>query len=243
MLDQLAKMDMSIYFQTVIFLIFIALLLRLQWKMGSLGHVLANVLRYAVLLFIFIYLFLNWASDVNPTLRKSSILIMTLINLYLLWQVLLAAVELPYRRALRSCVDGICTGTDLEQAFSTGRRFYKLRYFWASLTCGTAPWRFLRGIAAERTRDDLHRVFVNLDPKTSVFGANLFVHFLKHRLDADKSQPAEKRAERLRLIETLDKDAWLSENTSEFLHQLLTAPQDLQESGLKSALKDAGKLA
>ena len=83
MLDQLAKMDMSIYFQTVIFLLFIALLLRLQWKMGSLGHVLANVLRYAVLLFIFIYLFLNWASDVNPTLRNSSILIMTLINLYL----------------------------------------------------------------------------------------------------------------------------------------------------------------
>ncbi|KAF5032805.1 hypothetical protein DSECCO2_613350 [anaerobic digester metagenome] len=69
------------------------------------------------------------------------------------------------------------------------------------------------------------------------------MHFLKHRLDADKSQPADKRAERLRLIETLDKDAWLSENTAEFLHQLLTAPQDLQESGLKSALKDAGKLA
>lgn len=243
MLDQLAKMDMSIYFQTVVFLVFLALMLRLHWKMGSFAHIFANALRYAVLLFVFIYLFLNWASDVNPSLRSSSILIMTLINVYLLWHVIVAAVELPYRRALAGCVDGICTGTDLERVFAAGKRFYKLRYFWTSLASGNAPWRFLRGIAAERTRDDLHRVFVSLDPKASVFGASLFTHYLKHRLDADKGQPAEKRAERLRLVETLEKDAWLSDNTGEFLHLLLTAPEDLQEVGLKTALKDAGKLA
>ena len=242
MLDQLAKMDMSIYFQTVIFLLFIALLLRLQWKMGSLGHVLANVLRYAVLLFIFIYLFLNWASDVNPTLRNSSILIMTLINLYLLWQVVLAAVELPYRRALRSCVDGICTGTDLEQAFSTGRRFYKLRYFWASLTSGTAPWRFLRGIAAERTRDDLHRVFTGLDPKASVFGASLYFQFLRSALNADKSMPGDKRSERQRAVEALARDQWLSEKTSDFLHHLLASPEELLDAGLKESLRSEGKM-
>ncbi|MEA4856457.1 MAG: hypothetical protein AAGU21_04020 [Solidesulfovibrio sp.] len=243
MLDQLAQMDMSIYFQTVVFLLFIGLLLRLHWKMGSFTHILTNALRYGVLLLVFIYLFLNWASDVNPSLRNSSILIMTLINIYLLWHVIVAAVELPYRRALASCVDGICTSTDLEQAFSTGKRFYKLRYFWASLSSGSAPWRFLRGIAAERTRDDLHRVFVSLDPKASLFGASLYAHFLQNQLDADRNQPLEKRTERQRFVEALDKDAWLTEKTGEFLHQLLAAPEELQERGLKAALKDAGKMA
>lgn len=243
MLDQLAQVDMSIYFQTVIFLAFIAFLMRMHWKMGSVTHILANSLRYLVLLCIFIYLFLNWASDVNPTLRKSSIIIMTLINLYLFWNVIISALELPYRRALASCVDGICTATDLDRAFTTGKRFYKVRYFWASLSSGVAPWRFMRGIAAERTRDDLHRVFVNLDPKASLFGASLYAHFLKHQLEADKSQSADKRAARQRFIDAIKQDDWLTEKTGDFLHQLLAKPEDLQESGLKETLQDAGKLA
>lgn len=243
MLDKLAQVNMSIYFQTVVFLIFLITLLRLHWKIGSIGHIVTSSLRYLVLLLIFIYLFLNWASDVNPSLRNSSILIMTLINLYLFWNVIVSALELPYRRALASCVDGICTPADLERAFATGKRFYKLRYFWASLSSGSAPWRFLRGIAAERTRDDLHRVFVSLDPKSSIFGSGLFVHYIKHQLDADKSQPAEKRAERLRLVNALAQDAWLTEKTGQFLHELLASPEDLQETGLKASLQDAGKMA
>ena len=242
MLDQLAKMDMSIYFQTVIFLLFIALLLRLQWKMGSLGHVLANVLRYAVLLFIFIYLFLNWASDVNPTLRNSSILIMTLINIYMLWQTIVAAMELPYRRSLTSCVEGVCTADDLEQAFTTGKRFYKVRYFFAALTCGGSPFHFLAAVAAERTRDDLHRVFVGLDPKASVFGASLYFQFLRTALNADKSMPGDKRSERQRAVEALARDPWLTEKTSDFLHHLLASPEELLDAGLKESLRSEGKM-
>ena len=168
---------------------------------------------------------------------------MTLINLYMLWHTIIAAVELPYRRSLKSCVEGICTTMDLEQAFSTGKRFYKLRYLWASLTCGVAPWQFLRGIAAERTRDDLHRVFVSLDPKASIFGASLYFHYLQNQLRADKSQTADKQSERQRAIDALVRDPWLTEKTSGFLHQLLATPEDLLEKGLKESLKDAGKLA
>ena len=243
MLDQLAQVNMSIYFQTIIFLVLLGLTLRLNWKMGSLTHMVLCAVKYFVFVLIFIYLFLNWASDVNPTLRNSSILIMTLINLYMLWHALIAAVELPYRRALKSCIDGVCTATDLEQAFATGKRFYRLRYFFASLTSGVAPWLFLRGIAAERTRDDLHQVFVNLDPKASVFGSSLYCHFLRHQLQADKAMPGDKRSERLRLVEGLARDPWLMEKTGEFLHHVLTSPENLLESGLKESLKDAGKLA
>lgn len=242
MLDQLAQMDMSIYFQSVVFLIFIAILLRLHIKIGSWMHVASAIVKYLVLIFVFLYIFLNWASDVNPSLRRSSLLIMTLINLYLFWHVIVTALELPYRRALKSCVDSICTTTDLEQAFSYGKRYYKLLYFWASLGSGIAPWRFLRGIAAERTRDDLHRVFVNLDPKTSVFGASLFGHYLLHQL-GDKSMDAAKRNERRRLVEALGNDPWLAEKTGEFLNNLLVKPEDLLEQGLKDTLKDAGKMA
>ena len=78
MLDQLAQMNMSIYFQTLIFIVFLVLLFRLHWKMGSVMHIVVNVIKYFVFILIFIYLFLNWASDVNPTLRNSSILVMAL---------------------------------------------------------------------------------------------------------------------------------------------------------------------
>jgi len=243
MLDQLAQVNMSIYFQTIIFLVFLGLLFRLNWKMGSIPHMVLCAVKYFVFVLIFIYLFLNWASDVNPTLRNSSILIMTLINVYMLWHVLVAAVELPYRRALASCVEGVCTTTDLEQAFSAGKRFYRLRYFFASLTSGVAPWLFLRGISAERTRDDLHQVFIGLDPKASVFGASLYTHYLQNQLRSDKSMPADRRSERQRLVEALARDPWLTEKTGAFLNQLLATPEDLLEAGLKESLKDAGKLA
>jgi len=243
MLDQLAQVNMSIYFQTVIFLAFIILLLRLHWKMGSFVHIAVSSLKYLMLIFVFIYLFLNWASDVNPSLRNSSILIMTLINLYLLWHIIIAVTELPYRRALQSCVDGICTSTDLERAFASGKRYYKFRYFWSSLGSGIAPWIFLHGIAAARTRDDLHRVFVSLDPKTSIFGASLYSHFLQHQLREDNSLSVDKRAEQQRIIDALAKDSWLAEKTGDFLHHLLAAPEDLLEKGLKDSLKDSGKLA
>lgn len=242
MLDQLAQINMSIYFQTVVFIALMAIVIRLHWKMGSLTHMALCVVKYFVFVLIFIYLFLNWASDVNPSLRNSSILIMTLINLYMLWQVGIAAVELPYRRALNSCVEGVCTASDMEQAFSTGKRFYKVRYFFAALTSGTAPWHFLRGIAAERTRDDLHRVFIGIDSKASVFGSKLYYHFLRNQLAADKAMPADKRSERLRAVDTLDRDPWLTEKTSVFLNNLLTAPEDLLDAGLKDSLIDEGKM-
>ena len=242
MLDQLAQINMSIYFQTIVFIALMAIVTRLHWKIGSVTHLLLCAVKYGVFVLIFIYLFLNWASDVNPSLRSSSILIMTLINLFMLWNVLVAAMELPYRRALRSCVEGVCTATDLEQTFITGKRFYKLRYFFAALTSGAKPWHFLRSVAAERTRDDLHRLFVDIDPKSSLFGAKLYVHFLRNQLTADKSMPADKRSERLRAVEALGRDPWLMEKSSAFLHNLLASPEDLIESGLKDSLLEDGKL-
>ena len=242
MLDQLAQINMSIYFQTVVFIALMAIIVRLYWKMGSVAHMALCAVKYFVFVLIFIYLFLNWASDVNPTLRNSSILIMTLINLYMIWHVVIAAMELPYRRALTSCVEGVCTADDLEQAFILGKRFYKIRYLFAALTSGTSPWHFLRGIAAERTRDDLHRVFIGIDPKASVFGSQLYYHFLRNQLAADKSMPADKRSERLRAVDTLARDPWLTEKTSAFLDNLLASPEDLLDAGLKDSLIDEGKM-
>lgn len=242
MLNQLAQMDMSIYFQSIFFLIITSLLMRLHWKIGSVLHITVHSLRYMLFVLVFLYLFLNWASDVNPSLRNSSILIMTLINIYLLWNLGAAALELPYRRSLRSCVEGVCTTIDLEQAFTSGKRYYGFRFFWSALTSGMAPWHYLSSVAAERTRDDLHRVFISLDPKSSVFGSNLYFHFLKHQLCSDKSMAADKRLERQRAIEALSRDAWMSEKTGAFLHHLLASPQDLLEAGLKESLKAEGKL-
>jgi hypothetical protein len=133
-------------------------------------------------------------------------------------------------------VDGACTASDLDQAFSTGKRYYRFRYFWASLTSGSGPLRFLRSISAARTRDDLHRVFVNLDPKASIFGSNLLLHYLDKQLAADKNLSADKRAEVRRTMEALTRDPWLAEKTGDFLHHLLASPEDLLEAGLKDSV-------
>lgn len=235
MLERLAQMDMSIYFQTVVFVILLTALLRLHWKMGSFMHIVLRAVKYCLFILVFIYLFLNWASDVNPTLRSSSILIMTLINLYMLWQTLIASFELPYRRSLHACVDGACTASELSQTFSLGKRYYKFCYLWASFSSSLAPWSFLRGIAAERTRDDLHRVFAKHNPQGSLFGGELYFHFLTHRLGADKSLSDDQRATLRRNLEGLAKDPWLTKNTGDFLNHLLTAPEDVLEAGLKAS--------
>ncbi len=242
MVDQLAQINMSIYFQVIIFILFLIFLFRMSWKMGSFIHITVSIIKYFIFILIFLYLFLNWASDVNPHLRESSILIMVLINIYMLWQVILAAFEVPYRRALKSCVEGVCTETDLDQTFTFGKRYYRAKYFWASLTSGVLPWHFLPGIAAERTRDDLHRLFASLDPASSIFGTNLYVHFLRHQLRLEPFTPDE-AAVRQQTIDALTQDKWLSEKTNAFLHQLLTSPEDLLETGLKASLKGEGKLA
>ena len=46
MLDQLAQINMSIYFQTVVFIALMALVTRLHWKIGSVPHLLLCAVKY-----------------------------------------------------------------------------------------------------------------------------------------------------------------------------------------------------
>ncbi len=241
--NQPTDLDLSIYLHSFIFFVFIVILARLHWKMDSKPRLLLMAGKYLAISFVFIFLFLNWASDVNPSLRNGSLYIITFINLYMLWAVILTAVESPYRRALKECVTDVCTGLDLEHAFKTGARYYKFRYFWAALTSGISPFKFTSAIAAERTRNDLHHLFVSLDPEASIFSARLYTEFLRHKLAQDTSLSSDKRAALEQAIVALETEKWLKEQTSQFLDHLLANPEELLESGLKDSLRLEGRLA
>uniref|UniRef100_I2Q091 Uncharacterized protein n=1 Tax=Desulfovibrio sp. U5L TaxID=596152 RepID=I2Q091_9BACT len=241
--NQPTDLDLSIYLHSFLFLVFILVLARLHWKMDSVPRLILVAIKYIAISFIFLFLFLNWASDVNPSLRNGSLYIITAINFYMLWSVILTAFEYPYRKALKRCVTDVCTGLDLENAFSTGARYYKLRYFWTSLTSGISPWKFTHAVAAERTRNDLHHLFISLDPETSIFGSRLYAQFLRHKLAQEKGLPPEKRVVAEKTIDALENDKWLREQTTQFLDHLLANPEELLEAGLKESLRHEGRLA
>lgn len=241
--NQPTDLDLSIYLHSFLFLVFILVLARLHWKMDSVPRLILMAIKYLLISFVFVFLFLNWASDVNPSLRNGSLYIITFINLYMFWSVLLTAFEYPYRKALKGCVTDVCTGLDLENAFSTGSRYYKLRYFWTSLTSGVPPWKFTGAVAAERTRNDLHHLFVSLDPEASVFGSRLYAHFLRHKLSREKGLPPEKRLAVEQAVNALETEKWLQEQTTQFLNHLLADPEELLEAGLKESLRHEGRLA
>src|SRR5271157_849986 len=59
-----------------------------------------RIVRTLLVILVFFYFMFIWASTVQPTLRSISVFGMFLVNLYMLYNLLLARLERPYRDAL-----------------------------------------------------------------------------------------------------------------------------------------------
>ena len=88
MLDFLAKLEISIVAQVVIFVILIIFYYFLQRKLPT-YHILGIAsLRTVGLTLVFFLVLITWSSEVNPSLRTIYVLVMSILNIYLIWHVI-----------------------------------------------------------------------------------------------------------------------------------------------------------
>ncbi len=88
-----------------------------------------GVLRIIILLIIFTYFLLSWASGIRPALAQAAVFGMFVINLFFLYSLILSRLERPYRDALAGYCRDPQNPENLDDIWSTGKRFYYLRHF------------------------------------------------------------------------------------------------------------------
>ena len=140
MLQGLINTLASAYVEIVI--LFILLLVFVKHRRDSRLVVSGvRIVRTLVMLMIFFYFMFVWASAVKPTLRNISIFGMFVINLIMLYNLLLAWLERPYRDALaamtrsrKSMNSSIMSGTPAKDSIICAM---------PGLPCSAAPIPFI----------------------------------------------------------------------------------------------------
>ena len=99
-----------------------------------------RIVRTLILVLIFFYLMFVWVSAIRPALSAISIFGMFLINLVMLYNLILARLERPYRDALAAMTSEPEKHELIHEVWHTGKRFYYLRYAWSSLFSGANPF-------------------------------------------------------------------------------------------------------
>lgn len=186
-----------------------------------------RIVRTVIVVLIFFYFMFIWASTVQPTLRSISIFGMFLINLFMLYNLILARLERPYRDILIKI--SLATGDHelVHAMWRTGKRFYYVRYAWSSLFSGTNPFEFLRDIAIERVREDIKDELRRMGVEKRLVSLKLMLGFIKTRLACDETLPADFKEVMEKNIDDLGKHPWLEEQVNEFLRIATETPEDL----------------
>ena len=189
-----------------------------------------SMLKVFILLIIFIYF--AWMPIVWPSLIPSSMLILSVfgmfvINFYLVYSLILARIERPYRQALANLVREPEKHEIFREIWSSGKRFYYYHYIFQSLVSGANPFHFLSDIANDRVRDDIKDALRQLGVEKKLISLSLMVGFMKSRLASDQNLPADFKEVMGKTLDDLDKHPWLEEQVNEFLRIATESPEDL----------------
>jgi len=189
-----------------------------------------SMLKVVILLVIFIYF--AWMPIVWPSLIPSSMLILSVfgmfvINFYLVYSLILARIERPYRQALANLVREPEKHEIFREIWSSGKRFYYYYYIFQSLVSGANPFHFLSDIANDRVRDDIKDALRQLGVEKKLISLSLMVGFMKSRLASDQNLPADFKEVMGKTLDDLDKHPWLEEQVNEFLRIATESPEDL----------------
>lgn len=186
-----------------------------------------RIIRTVIVVLIFFYFMFIWSSTVQPTLRSISVFGMFLVNLFMLYNLILARLERPYRDALIKISVEPENHDLIHTVWRSGKRFYYLRYAWSSLFSGTNPVQFLRDIATERVRQDIKDELRRMGVEKRLVSLKLMVGFIKNRLACDDNLPADFKIVMEKNVDDLDKHPWLEEQVNEFLRIATESPEDL----------------
>ena len=216
----------SAYIQIVIFFLLCAYFVRHRRdpRMVVSG---IRLIRVIILLIIFLYFTMTWASLIPASLRAITVFGMFIINIYLFYFLLLARIERPYRDTLTALSQNPEKEETFHGVWSHGKKFYYFYYFIHSLFSGSNPFRFLKEMATDRVRDDIKDELRRLGVEKKLISLNLMVSFLKRRLAADGNLPADFKEVMGKTLDDLLKHPWIEEQINEFLSIVMESPEDL----------------
>jgi Ca2+/Na+ antiporter len=186
-----------------------------------------RIVRTILVVVIFFYFMFIWASSVNPTLHTISLTGMYVVNFYMLYTLLLARMERPYRDAL----EAIGQQPEKHEAFHDiwhyGKRFYYLDNFLESLFSGHNPFRFIHAIATDRVREDIKERLRHYGVEKKLISLEMLKGYLHSQLAADKNLPMEFKNTMDKAIEDFSTHPWIEEKVNEFLNMVIERPEDL----------------
>jgi Ca2+/Na+ antiporter len=201
-----------------------------------------SVLKVVILLIVFIYFAwmpIVWPSLIPSSMRTLSVLGMFVVNFYFLYSLIQGRIERPYRQALANLVREPEKHEIFRDIWSSGKRFYYYSYFFQSLVSGANPFHFLSDIANDRVRDDIKDALRQLGVEKKLISLSLMVGFMKTRLAADATLPADFKEMMGKTLDDLEKHPWLEEQVNEFLRIAAESPEDLHFPEWMSAFENS----
>ena len=226
MLQFLFNIFASAYFEI---LILIALLISFFTHRRDPRLVVSGIrmVRTIIVVLIFFYFMFIWSSTVQPTLRSISIFGMFVVNCYMFYSLLLARLERPYRDALILLTRKPEEHDIMHDIWHHGKKFYYLRYAWASLFSGSNPLTFLHSTATERVRDDIKDELRRYGIEQKLITMEMMGAFLKSQIACDMNLPVDFKDIIENAISEFVKHPWIQEQGNEFLRIVTESPEDL----------------
>jgi len=186
-----------------------------------------SIIRVGLIVLVYLYFLLNWSSNISAGLRNTTALGMLLINLYLLNLVIQSLLERPYRDALTVYCQEPTSQEKLNRIWRTGKRFYYLRFFIQSLFSGVFPLRFLHEMASGRILDDIQDQIHGCGGDQQFIALAGITAFLKGRLAANETLPAEFRELMEGAIDGFVSHPWIEEQVDEYLRTAVETPENI----------------
>ena len=187
-----------------------------------------ELLRTLILVLIFFYLMFVWVSAIRPILSAISIFGMFLINLFMLYHLILARLERPYRDALTAMTREPERHEFIHQVWHMGKRFYYFRYAGSSLFSGANPWHFLHNLATDRVQDDIKDSLRQYGVKQKMITIPMMAAYLKSQIAGDANLPGDFKDLINRAIDDFAKHPWIQEQGNDFLSLATERPEDLE---------------
>jgi hypothetical protein len=226
MLQSLVSMLSSAYVEIII-LFFLLIGFVMHRRDPRLVVSSIRILRTLIVVLIFFYFMFIWASTVQPTLRSISVFGMFLVNVFMLYTLILARLERPYRDALGQVNLEPERHEQVHNIWRTGKRFYYSRYAWSSLFSGSNPFRFLHDLATERVRDDIKDALRKYGKEQKLITMAVLTAYLKNQIAGNATMPADFRDVMEKAVDDFSNHPWIQEQVNEFLRLATERPEDL----------------
>lgn len=222
------------YVQAVLFILLVVLfwLQHRKFKLASSGF---NWLRTLVLLALFLYFAWNWATSISTVISRFSILGMFFINLYMIYNLILGALDEKYRLALNAYGHDSSNSSLVEAVWQAGKKYLYTRHFFDALFSGSSPGGYLKAVVSRQIPTDIQNVLVKQGLGKELITSKNLVAYLNHALSQSQSVPQELKDLLAPVIKQFGEHAWIQDQVDEFLRLAIKDPEKLYEGGWSGA--------